>query len=182
MPPTGLEPDQKNLSRTAEASWRGLLNAIPVAAYTCDARGLISYFNPLAESVWGRAPKLRDQAERYCGSFRLYLSNGTPIRHDECWMALALRRGRQYNGREILIERSDGSRTLGLAHANPLRNDQGKIIGAVNLVVDLTAQKLGADPGKARSTASISRDAALAIVEIGVSLLAGMAWESSTFS
>jgi len=182
MPPTGLKPYQQTASPAVQASWRGLLDVIPAAAYACDATGLISYFNPLAEAVWGRTPALRDHADRYCGSFKLYLSNGTPIRHDECWMALALRRGKPYNGREILIERWDGSRTFGLAHANPVFDARGKVIGAVNLVVDITAQKAGTGHRKARSTAPMSRDAALAMVEIGVSLLAGMTWAPSAFS
>ena len=44
-------------------------------------------------------------------------------------MALALL-GAAYHGREIVIERRDGSRTSGLAYAYPLRNDRDEIIGA----------------------------------------------------
>ena len=170
-------------SPAAAGNWRGILDVIPAGAYICDAAGLITYFNPLAESVWGRAPKLRDPADRYCGSLKLYLGDGTPIRHDECWMALALREGREYNGREILIERPDGSRKIGMAYANPLRNDQARVIGAVNLVVDITAQaKLQADRRKTRSIVTRYHDATLAMIEVGLSASAGMTWPTSTFS
>jgi two-component system, LuxR family, sensor kinase FixL len=159
-------PPQAAASPAQKANWRGILDPIPAAAYICDAAGLITYFNPLAAAVWGRAPALRDPADRYCGSLKLYLPDGTPVRHEECWMALALLEDKPYNGREIVIERSDGGRTLGLAHANPLRDDQDRLIGAVNLVVDNT----------------VPRGATLAMTEVAIALLAGMRWPASTFN
>src|SRR6188768_2841369 len=83
-------------------SWRDILAIVPVGAYTCDAAGLLTYFNPLAEAVWGRTPKLRDTAERYCGSLKLHSIDGRSIPHEECWMALALREGKAYNGQDIV--------------------------------------------------------------------------------
>jgi PAS domain S-box-containing protein len=130
-----------NGSRAFETAWRGILDVLPAAAYTCDAAGLITYFNRFAERVWGRAPLLRDGRERYCGSHRLYLSDGTPMRHDQCWMALALQEEKVYDGREIIIERPDGSRTVGEAYVYPLHNRQRKLVGAVNVVADITALK-----------------------------------------
>jgi PAS domain-containing protein len=46
-------------------AWQGVLDSIPVAAYTCDAAGLITYFNRQAVSVWGRTVNLRDITYRY---------------------------------------------------------------------------------------------------------------------
>jgi PAS domain S-box-containing protein len=57
-------------------------------------------------------------------------------------MALALRDGRSFEGQEIIIGREDGSRLTVLAHAHPLRDDAGKIAGAVNILVDITERKL----------------------------------------
>jgi hypothetical protein len=45
-----------------------------------------------------------------CGSFKLFATGGSPIAHDQCWMALALKMEREYNGHEIVIERPDGQR------------------------------------------------------------------------
>lgn len=44
---------------------RRLLEKLPAAAYTCDADGLITYFNPRAVELWGRAPALDDPLDRY---------------------------------------------------------------------------------------------------------------------
>src|SRR4030088_1255012 len=95
-----------------------LLYALPAGAYTCDAGGLITYFNQHAVALWGRAPALNDSSDRFCGSFKLFSKDGAPITHDQCWMALALRERKEYNGQEIIVERPDGVRATTLAHAN----------------------------------------------------------------
>jgi signal transduction histidine kinase/ActR/RegA family two-component response regulator len=84
---------------------------------------------------------LNDPIDRFCGSFRLFSSDGVPIAHDQCWMALALQQRQEFNGQEILIERPDGSRVAALAHANPLYDDAGQLWGAVNVLVDITERK-----------------------------------------
>jgi signal transduction histidine kinase/ActR/RegA family two-component response regulator len=107
----------------------------------CSADGLITYFNQHAVEVWGREPKINDSIDRFCGSFKLYRMDGTPVLHDECWMALAIKEEREFNGEEIVIERPDGRRVIGLAHANPIHDDSGKIIGGVNILIDITERK-----------------------------------------
>jgi len=42
-----------------------LLETLPAGAYTCDAEGLITYFNQRAVELWGREPKLNDPVDRY---------------------------------------------------------------------------------------------------------------------
>jgi PAS domain S-box-containing protein len=130
-------------TRPAQAALRfhHMLEKLPAAAYTCDAQGLITYFNPRAVDLWGRAPRLNDPIDRYCGSFKLFTPDGTPIAHGDCWMALALREDREYNGHEIIVERPDGRRLTALAHANPFRDEFGRLCGAVNVLVDITDRK-----------------------------------------
>jgi PAS domain S-box-containing protein len=126
-----------------EADYRQLLDKLPAGAYLCDADGLITYFNEHAVKIWGRAPKLNDLSDKFCGSFKLFSTDGTPITHDQCWMALALKARKEYNGHEIIIERTDGSRRTALAHANPLFTDSGELFGAVNVLVDITDRNEG---------------------------------------
>jgi signal transduction histidine kinase len=123
-----------------EADFRKLLEALPAAAYTCDPSGLITFFNEQAATLWGRRPALHDPVDRFCGSFKLFSSDGAAIRHDECWMALALRENESFNGHEIVVERPNGDRLTALAHANPVRDGLGELLGAVNILVDITAR------------------------------------------
>jgi two-component system, LuxR family, sensor kinase FixL len=52
-------------ARQSDLEFRRLLEKLPAAAYTCNAEGLITYYNPRAVELWGRAPKLNDPADRY---------------------------------------------------------------------------------------------------------------------
>jgi len=149
------------------------LDRIPALAYVCDANGLITYFNPSAATFWGRAAKLRDAEHRFCGSYQLYLSDGTAIRHEQCWMALALLENKAYCGREIVVERPAGSRTLGEVYAYPLHNQQGTVIGSLALAAAITAQK--------QSGANLPHDATIAMIEVVAALFAEMPWPTFTF-
>ena len=51
--------------RGHDAQFRRVLEVMPAAAYTCDADGLITYFNERAVDVWGREPKVNDPIDRY---------------------------------------------------------------------------------------------------------------------
>ena len=129
----------------SDAEFRRLLDALPAGAYTCDPDGLITYFNGHALELWGREPKLNDPIDRFCGSFKLFATDGTAIPHDRCCMALALRTQREFNGYELVIERPDGQRRTVLAHANPIRDESGKVLGALNVVIDITAREHAED-------------------------------------
>jgi signal transduction histidine kinase len=59
-------------------------------------------------------------------------------------MARCLRENRGYNGEEIVVERDDGTRITVLAHANPFHDD-GTLLGAVNVLHDVTERKKGED-------------------------------------
>jgi PAS domain S-box-containing protein len=124
-----------------ELPFRAFLERLPAGAYTCDSEGLITYFNQQAVQLWGRSPRLNDPVDRFCGSFKLFAMDGSPIEHAECWMALALKNTREYNGHEIMIERPDGRRLTALAHASPIHNEAGVLIGAVNVLVDISERK-----------------------------------------
>ncbi|MDB6156040.1 MAG: hypothetical protein JWL90_4493 [Chthoniobacteraceae bacterium] len=124
-----------------ERHFRRLLDKLPAGAYTCDASGLITYYNQHAVELWGREPLLNNPADRFCGSHKLFTKGGVPIVHSQCWMALALQDNKEYNGYEIIIQRPHGPRITVLAHANPIHNDAGQLIGAVNILVDVTELK-----------------------------------------
>lgn len=132
-------------NRTDFAIIHRLLEVLPAAAYTCDAGGLITYFNQLAAEVWGQEPKLNDPEYRFCGSFKLFSIGGSPIPHSRCWMALALQENKGLNEAEIVVERPDGSRRIGLVHANPFHDESGRVVGAVNIIVDITERKRAED-------------------------------------
>lgn len=120
--------------------FRHLLEKLPAAAYSTNAEGLITYFNPRAAELWGREPKLNDPVDRYCGSFKLFTPDGTLIRHDQSWMAKCLQECREYNSEEIVIERPDGTRLMVQIQATPYYDEEERLAGAVNVLHDITEQ------------------------------------------
>jgi PAS domain S-box-containing protein len=128
--------------RQSEKRYRTLFDLVPVAVYTCDAEGLIQEYNQRAVELWGREPKRNDPSEKFCGSFKIFYPDGRPMPHHKCPMARALR-GEKLTATdlEILVEQSSGTRRNVLVSPTALKNGQGKIIGAINCLHDITARK-----------------------------------------
>jgi hypothetical protein len=76
----------KSALQNSELQFPRMLDKLPAGGYTCDCHGLITHFNDHAVKLRGRAPKLNDPADRFCGSFKLSARDGSPIAHDACWM------------------------------------------------------------------------------------------------
>jgi signal transduction histidine kinase len=112
-----------------------MLDALGVAAYTTDAEGRLTFYNQAAVAFWGRRPEL---GELWCGSYKLFHPDGTPMPHEACPMAIALREGRELRGVEAIAERPDGSRVAFTPYPTVLRDPDGTIVGAVNMLVDVT--------------------------------------------
>jgi len=96
-------------------------------------------FNPAAVKLSGRTPELG--TDQWCVSFKLYHANGRPMAHDECPMAIALREGRIIRDSEAIAERPDGTRVWFTPYPTPLRDRAGKIIGGINMLLDITERK-----------------------------------------
>ena len=123
----------------SEAWYLGLLQALPAAIYTTDADGRITFFNEAAAQLWGCRPKLG--SDQWCGSWRIYTPEGELLPHDECPMAVALKENRPIRGSDAVAERPDGTRAPFLPFPTPLCDDRGRLLGAVNMLVDITERK-----------------------------------------
>ncbi|MGE3784918.1 MAG: sensor histidine kinase, partial [Alphaproteobacteria bacterium] len=77
----------------------------------------------------------------WCVTWRLYLPDGTPLPDDQCLHAIALRENRPVRGVEAVAERPDGTRVPFIPYPTPLRDADGKLIGAINMLVDITERK-----------------------------------------
>lgn len=127
--------------RQSEQHLREMIDALPAAIYTTDAEGRLTHFNPAAVEFSGRVPKIG--TDRWCVSWKLFRADGTPLPHDECPMALALKEGKILKGIEVIAERPDGSRRWFMPYPTTLRDPQGKTVGGINMLVDITDQKEG---------------------------------------
>src|SRR5437773_1113505 len=135
IPGLGQSAERDVVAEANEQRYRDFLEALGVAMYTTDANGRITFFNQAAVQFWGRTPQL---GEEWCGSWRLFWPDGRPMPHDECPMAIALRENRAPRGYEAIAERPDGSRVSFMPYPTPLRDPDGTLVGAVNVLVDVT--------------------------------------------
>ncbi len=126
-----------------EKRFRDMIDALPMAIYTTDAEGRLTHFNPAAVEFSGRIPRLG--TDEWCVSWKLYYPDGTPMPHDECPMAVALKEGRIVRGVEAIAERPDGTRVWFTPYPTPLRDAEGKIVGGINMLVDITERKRDED-------------------------------------
>lgn len=128
-------------ARNSEQRFHQLVDMIPAAVYTCDLSGRVTYYNRRAVELWGREPKGSD-VERFCGSFRLYQLDGTPLPHDQSPMAEAIRTSNApLPNLEVVIERPDRSRIVAMVNIAVLADQEGKPMGALNCFQDITDRK-----------------------------------------
>ena len=166
---TSDPPEVKEHERRAQSSsesekrYHRLVGLLPAAVYTCEApSGIITFYNERAAELWGRAPEIGDNDERFCESLRLYRSDGSLLRHDETPMAAAVREGRQCRNQEVFIERPDGTRISVIVNIDPIRDETGRLAGAINVFHDTTALKQAerergaAEESKARLAAIVA--------------------------
>jgi PAS domain S-box-containing protein len=125
--------------RESQRRLEELLAAIPAAIYTTDAQGKITYYNEAAVGLAGRTPTIG--SDEWCVTWKLYRPDGTPLPHDQCPMAIALKEGRSIRNAEAIAERPDGVRVPFIPYPTPIRNAEGKIVGAINMLVDISERR-----------------------------------------
>ncbi|CCV05708.1 Sensor histidine kinase of two-component [Mesorhizobium metallidurans STM 2683] len=132
---TDLERTRMEL-RQQDNTYHQILDGLPVAIYTTDQDGMITFYNRAAADLAGREPQIGK--DKWCVTFKLFTDDGKELPHDECPMAITLRENRPVRNQQAVAQRPDGSFFPFLPYPTPLRDEHGKLIGAVNMLLDLT--------------------------------------------
>ena len=122
----------------SEQRYRQLVNLMPAALYACDAQGRITYYNQRAAEIWRRRPEIGGNDDIYSAAVRLYDVDGTFIPVEESPVALAIREGVTTHGRMMIAETADGSQSRISVNVEPLYDEKGGIVGALNVFQDVT--------------------------------------------
>lgn len=120
-----------------DSSRAELFKQIRSPAYTTDAGGWLTYYNDAAADLWGYRPELGKT--RWCGSWRIFTTDGAPLPLDQCPMAVALKEGRAVRGVQAVLERPDGTLIPFMPHPTPLRDASGAIVAGSNVLLPLTS-------------------------------------------
>lgn len=136
-PEAMLDRALEALSSTSEC--RSSLDELPVPIYTTDSNGAVTYWNRACVEFAGREPELG--RDRWCVTWQLFTTAGDPLRHEDCPMAQALKQQRAIRGAIAIAERPDGSRVAFKPYPTPLFHEDGSLKGAVNMLIDVSAEQ-----------------------------------------
>lgn len=145
-------------------AFREVLDAVPAAIYVADREGTITYFNKACVELAGRTPQVG--VDKWCVSWKVYTPEGEYLPHDRCPMAVTIRDKEPIRDVEAVAERPDGTRVHFIPYPTPLFDNEGNLVGAVNLLLDVTEQRkpeyLRAQAARCRRLAAGTSDATLA--------------------
>lgn len=158
---TTFASSERVLGAALDAARRGSdalkdFDDLPTAIYATDRDGHVTYYNRACINFSGRTPVVG--ADHWCVSWKLYTLEGEFLPHEQCPMAVAIKEKRPIRGVQAIAERPDGSRVRFQPHPTPVLDDDGNLLGAINMVVNLTdlekAEELQSQADKCRRLAA----------------------------
>ena len=119
-------------ARADSARFLEIIERTPPALYAADAKGRLTRCCQAAPATSRGAPELereeRGQTQQRRQSAKLQIAD-------------VLKENGETDGAEVILERPDGSRFWAEAQLAPLLDEVGKIVGGVNVLVDVTGRK-----------------------------------------
>jgi two-component system sensor kinase FixL len=121
-----------------EAVLRGIFEIAPVGIWILDKEGYVVGSNAAGAKIWD-VP--RDRSQNVCDRKGWWTNSGKMIQPHEWPYARAVLHGESSFDEEVEIETFDGERKCILISSVPLRDDSGKVTGAVAVNIDITQRK-----------------------------------------
>ncbi|WP_192242682.1 PAS domain S-box protein [Mesorhizobium silamurunense] len=135
---TELKKSRDEITRD-EDPFRQILESLPVAIYTTDPGGKITYYNKAAAQLAGREPQVGSDEGGV--TLRLFTTEGNELPHADYPMVMALKENGLIRNVEGVAQRPDGTFVPFLTLPTPLRDAEGNLTGSVNMLFDLSEHK-----------------------------------------
>ncbi len=120
-------------------SRHAVLDALPMPVYLTDPDGRITYCNHACAEFAGREPELGK--DRWCVTHEMHTLHDELLPHDRCPMAIAIHEKRAVRGEIAIAMRPDGGRRAFLPYPTPLFDEDGDVIGAINMLIDVSEEQ-----------------------------------------
>lgn len=132
-----------NLNKPKEpVNWLGnyffkdIVDDAPIAIFTCDKQGIITYYNKSLITLLGRELQLNNTY--YKEAFQLYHLCGKAMPFDEYPIAKTLKEGISFNNVELSLESADHITKQILISSRPIFDNDNNLIGAHNSLIDIS--------------------------------------------
>ncbi len=123
--------------RENERLLKAVFDILPVGVWISDSTGRLTRNNPAGEKMWQGARYV--PVEQYGDYKGWWVDSGKPIAAEEWALARAIRQGEVSTGELVRIQCFDGSFKTMINSAAPLRDEAGRIVGAIAVNEDITA-------------------------------------------
>lgn len=140
-------------------NFEAVLDELPVPVYVTDADGLVTYWNEACVAFAGRVPERGK--DRWCVTWQIYTTAGDFLPHDKCPMAAAIQQQQPIRDEVAIAMRPDGSRVAFTPYPTPIFAADGTMTGAINVLIDVSAEQRGAlteQAGRCRRLARATYD------------------------
>ena len=121
---------------------QAVIDELPVPVYSIDTEGRVTYWNRACIEFAGREPRVGQ--DRWTISEKLFGGTGEPLLGEDCPMAQAIKTGQPVRDVVAIAERADGTRRAFRPYPTPLFDGSGTLIGAVNMLIDVTDEQSAA--------------------------------------
>ena len=135
--------------------YEAVFDRLPAPIYTTDREGAVTYWNQACIDFAGREPQLG--RDRWCVTWKLYTMSGDPLPHDQCPMATAVKERRPVRNEIAIALRPDGHRVAFRPYPTPLFDDAGQLVGAINMLIDVSREQASALADQAARCRRLSR-------------------------
>ena len=115
---------------------KDLLEEDPIAVYTCDQAGCITFYNQSAVKLWGFVPKTGD--DLWHRNWKMYQLTGESMSMADSPMGKALREERVIQGQEMTVETPEHVFKRLLVYCRPIYGSAQELLGSYNSLVDIS--------------------------------------------
>jgi len=119
--------------------YAAVLDRLPVPVYATDSEGRVTYWNQACVDFAGREPQLG--SDRWCVTWQLYTMSGERLPHEQGPMAKAIKEKRSVRDEIVIALRPNGSRVAFRPYPTPLLDCEGRLSGAVNMLIDISEEQ-----------------------------------------
>ena len=136
--------EMKSVQKSVEeerSRLKAIIEHMPLGVAVADASGKLIIRNEAFEKIFGYSTLPSSSIKEYLEWKTYHSGDMSELKPEENAMAKALLSGEVVPGDEVIILRGDGSQGTLISSAAPVKDENGKQIGAVSIVTDISERK-----------------------------------------